>query len=256
MHALVQACHGVGHETGREDGLVAEILPWSIPGHAPRRLPGPAKPSVRDAAARTAWSTTPMRARHHAAAPLRRQRLHLAGDERRFGHGDAAGCGAGPVDGASGPLGRPDRVEDVSRGIGEPARGRSNRARHGLRHPAGAGIPQRDRRQDRRRRPRHQHEQGVSPRGRAPVRRRQLGAGVRNARRHAAGRHRRVHGAAVWYVLHRDGGRAGRGGAVRRRGLRRLGERSRGTLDAGPASCSLLLAVLADGLLRGLQRGG
>jgi len=36
----------------------------------------------------------------------------------------------------------------------------------------------------------------------------------------------------------------------------RLGERSRGTLDAGAASCNLLLAVLADGLLRELQRGG
>ena len=36
----------------------------------------------------------------------------------------------------------------------------------------------------------------------------------------------------------------------------RLGERSRGTLDAGAASCSLLLATLADGLLRELQRDG
>ena len=36
----------------------------------------------------------------------------------------------------------------------------------------------------------------------------------------------------------------------------RLGERSRGTLDAGAASCNLLLAVLADGLLRELRRGG
>ncbi len=35
----------------------------------------------------------------------------------------------------------------------------------------------------------------------------------------------------------------------------RLGERSRGTLDAGAASCSLLLAALADGLLRELGRG-
>ncbi len=34
----------------------------------------------------------------------------------------------------------------------------------------------------------------------------------------------------------------------------RLGERSRGTLDAGAASCSLLLATLADGLRRELQR--
>ncbi len=34
----------------------------------------------------------------------------------------------------------------------------------------------------------------------------------------------------------------------------RLGERSRGTLDAGAASCSLLLATLADGLLRELRR--
>jgi len=34
----------------------------------------------------------------------------------------------------------------------------------------------------------------------------------------------------------------------------RLGERSRGTLDAGAASCSLLLATLADGLLREMQR--
>ncbi len=33
----------------------------------------------------------------------------------------------------------------------------------------------------------------------------------------------------------------------------RLGERSRGTLDAGAASCSLLLATLADGLLNQLQ---
>jgi dihydroxyacetone kinase-like protein len=36
----------------------------------------------------------------------------------------------------------------------------------------------------------------------------------------------------------------------------RLGERSRGTLDAGAASCNLLLAALADGLLRELQREG
>ena len=36
----------------------------------------------------------------------------------------------------------------------------------------------------------------------------------------------------------------------------RLGERSRGTLDAGAASCNLLLAALADGLLRELGRGG
>lgn len=36
----------------------------------------------------------------------------------------------------------------------------------------------------------------------------------------------------------------------------RLGERSRGTLDAGAASCNLLLATLADGLLRELQRDG
>ncbi len=36
----------------------------------------------------------------------------------------------------------------------------------------------------------------------------------------------------------------------------RLGERSRGTPDAGAASCNLLLAALADGLLRELQRGG
>ena len=35
----------------------------------------------------------------------------------------------------------------------------------------------------------------------------------------------------------------------------RLGERSRGTLDAGAASCNLLLAALADGLLRELGRG-
>ena len=35
----------------------------------------------------------------------------------------------------------------------------------------------------------------------------------------------------------------------------RLGERSRGTLDAGAASCNLLLATLADGLLRELRRG-
>ncbi len=35
----------------------------------------------------------------------------------------------------------------------------------------------------------------------------------------------------------------------------RLGERSRGTLDAGAASCNLLLATLADGLLRELGRG-
>ena len=35
----------------------------------------------------------------------------------------------------------------------------------------------------------------------------------------------------------------------------RLGERSRGTLDAGAASCNLLLATLADGLLRVLERG-
>ena len=35
----------------------------------------------------------------------------------------------------------------------------------------------------------------------------------------------------------------------------RLGERSRGTLDAGAASCNLLLATLADGLLRELERG-
>ncbi len=35
----------------------------------------------------------------------------------------------------------------------------------------------------------------------------------------------------------------------------RLGERSRGTLDAGAASCSLLLATLADGLLRELPPG-
>lgn len=34
----------------------------------------------------------------------------------------------------------------------------------------------------------------------------------------------------------------------------RLGERSRGTLDAGAASCTLLLATLADGLLRELRR--
>ena len=33
----------------------------------------------------------------------------------------------------------------------------------------------------------------------------------------------------------------------------RLGERSRGTLDAGAASCSLLLTTLADGLLNQLQ---
>ncbi len=33
----------------------------------------------------------------------------------------------------------------------------------------------------------------------------------------------------------------------------RLGERSRGTLDAGAASCNLLLATLADGLLRHLN---
>ncbi len=33
----------------------------------------------------------------------------------------------------------------------------------------------------------------------------------------------------------------------------RLGERSRGTLDAGAASCSLLLTTLADGLLKQLQ---
>ncbi len=32
----------------------------------------------------------------------------------------------------------------------------------------------------------------------------------------------------------------------------RLGERSRGTLDAGAASCNLLLAALADGLIRRL----
>ena len=36
----------------------------------------------------------------------------------------------------------------------------------------------------------------------------------------------------------------------------RLGERSRGTLDAGAASCSLLLAALADGLARELRRAG
>ena len=36
----------------------------------------------------------------------------------------------------------------------------------------------------------------------------------------------------------------------------RLGERSRGTLDAGAASCNLLLAALADGLLRELGREG
>ena len=30
----------------------------------------------------------------------------------------------------------------------------------------------------------------------------------------------------------------------------RLGERSRGTLDAGAASCNMLLATLADGLVR------
>ena len=35
----------------------------------------------------------------------------------------------------------------------------------------------------------------------------------------------------------------------------RLGERSRGTLDAGAASCNLLLAALADGLLRELGHG-
>ena len=35
----------------------------------------------------------------------------------------------------------------------------------------------------------------------------------------------------------------------------RLGERSRGTLDAGAASCNLLLEALADGLLRELGRG-
>ena len=34
----------------------------------------------------------------------------------------------------------------------------------------------------------------------------------------------------------------------------RLGERSRGTLDAGAASCNLLLATLADGLLREMRR--
>ena len=33
----------------------------------------------------------------------------------------------------------------------------------------------------------------------------------------------------------------------------RLGERSRGTLDAGAASCNLLLSALADGLLKRLQ---
>ena len=33
----------------------------------------------------------------------------------------------------------------------------------------------------------------------------------------------------------------------------RLGERSRGTLDAGAASCNLLLSTLADGLLKRLQ---
>ncbi len=36
----------------------------------------------------------------------------------------------------------------------------------------------------------------------------------------------------------------------------RLGERSRGTLDAGAASCNLLLATLADGLTRELGREG
>ena len=36
----------------------------------------------------------------------------------------------------------------------------------------------------------------------------------------------------------------------------RLGERSRGTLDAGAASCNLLLAALVDGLLRELGRDG
>ncbi len=36
----------------------------------------------------------------------------------------------------------------------------------------------------------------------------------------------------------------------------RLGERSRGTLDAGAASCNLLLAALADGLLRELHNDG
>ncbi len=36
----------------------------------------------------------------------------------------------------------------------------------------------------------------------------------------------------------------------------RLGERSRGFLDAGAASCSLLLGVLADGLLERLGSGG
>ena len=35
----------------------------------------------------------------------------------------------------------------------------------------------------------------------------------------------------------------------------RLGERSRGTLDAGAASCNLLLEAIADGLLRELGRG-
>ena len=35
----------------------------------------------------------------------------------------------------------------------------------------------------------------------------------------------------------------------------RLGERSRGTLDAGAASCSLLLATLADGLLQEMRCG-
>ena len=30
----------------------------------------------------------------------------------------------------------------------------------------------------------------------------------------------------------------------------RLGERSRGTLDAGAASCSLLLGVLSDGMIK------
>jgi dihydroxyacetone kinase-like protein len=33
----------------------------------------------------------------------------------------------------------------------------------------------------------------------------------------------------------------------------RLGERSRGTLDAGAASCNLLLATLADGLIARLE---
>ncbi len=65
-----------------------------------------------------------------------------------------------------------------------------------------------------------------------------LGAGLRAMRQAAA-----------------DGLEATRGMVARIGRASRLGERSRGVLDAGAASCNLLLATLADGLLAKLGPG-